>query len=189
MATVVEDIDRARLVAALRRVAQQDRAALEEVYKRTSAKLFGVCLRILSDRQEAEDVLQDIFITVWRRADTFDPAKASPITWLVSIARNRSIDRLRASAGPARRTAPIEAADGVADEAPSALAKVEADAEHARLAACIDQLDPRHAGAVRTAFFEGLTYEALAQAAGVPLGTMKGWIRRSLISLRGCLEA
>lgn len=183
---MVEDLERARLTAALRRVALQDRRALEEVYRRTSAKLFGVVLRILSDRQEAEDVLQEVYLTVWRRADSFDPAKASPITWLVSVARNRSIDRLRASGG--RRTAPMEAADAVADPAASALDRVVADGEHARLAGCIELLEPHHAAAVRTAFFEGLTYDALAQAAAVPLGTMKGWIRRSLMSLRACLE-
>ena len=131
-------------------------------------------------------MLQEVYLTVWRRAGSFDPDKASPITWLVSVTRNRSIDRLRASGS--RNTAPIEAADHVADGAPSALEQVQSDAEHARLAGCIELLEPRQASAVRTAFFEGQTYDALARAAGVPLGTMKGWIRRSLISLKACLE-
>lgn len=184
---MVEDLDRARLSAALRKVAQGDRAALREVYQRTSAKLFGVCLRILNDRQEAEDVLQEVYLTVWRKSDSFDASKASPITWLVSIARNRSIDRLR-SAG-SRKSAPIDEAAEIADSAPTAAAIVEMNSENARLAGCIGQLEPKHAQAVRTAFFEGVTYEALAKAANVPLGTMKGWIRRSLMSLRTCLEA
>ena len=184
---MIEDLDRARLTAALRKVAQGDRGALRDVYQRTSAKLFGVCLRILSDRQEAEDVLQDVYLTVWRRADSFDPAKASPITWLVSVARNRSIDRIRSAGG--RRTAPIEAAAEIADPTPDAAAVVETNAENARLSRCLEALDPKHAGAVRTAFFEGVTYEALAKMLGVPLGTMKGWIRRSLMSLRTCLES
>ena len=102
---------RSQLAAALVRVAAGDRAALRLVYQDTSAKLFGVCLRILNDRSEAEDVLQEVFVTVWRRAATFDPRRASPITWLVAIARNRSIDRLRSSA-MSRRTVPIEAARG-----------------------------------------------------------------------------
>jgi len=184
---LAEDLERARLTAALVRVARQDRRALEEVYQRTSAKLFGVIVRILRDRQEAEDVLQEVYLTVWRRADSFDPSRASPITWLVSVARNRAIDRLRSSA--VRPTAPIEAAGQVADPTPSALASVERDGEYARLAGCIDALDPKHAQAIRTAFFEGVTYEVLAKAAGAPLGTMKSWIRRSLISLRACLES
>ena len=89
---------RRQLVAAINRVAGGDRAALRLVYSETSAKLFGVCLRILGDRSEAEDVLQDVYLTVWRKAASFDEGVASPITWLVAIARNRSIDRLRSRA-------------------------------------------------------------------------------------------
>ena len=84
----VED-NRSQLVAALARVAAGERAALQLVYRDTSAKLFGVCLRILNDRSEAEDVLQEVYLRVWRKASSFDPARASPITWLVAIARNR----------------------------------------------------------------------------------------------------
>src|ERR1700741_5651092 len=96
---------RSQLAAALMRVAAGDGAALRTVYQDTSAKLFGVCLRILNDRSEAEDVLQDVFVTVWRKAASFDATRASPITWLVTIARNRAIDRLRAVGG-GRRTEP-----------------------------------------------------------------------------------
>src|SRR5712692_8050143 len=99
--------NRSQLVAALARVAGGDRAALKIVYQDTSAKLFGVCLRILNDRSEAEDVLQEVYVTVWRKAATFDPTRASPITWMVAIARNRAIDRLRSSA-VSRRMEPIE---------------------------------------------------------------------------------
>src|SRR6266508_4438035 len=101
------DASRSQLAAALVRVASGDRAALRLVYRNTSAKLFGVCLRILNDRSEAEDVLQEVYLTVWRKAASFDEARASPITWLVAIARNRSIDRLRATA-VSRRMEPIE---------------------------------------------------------------------------------
>jgi RNA polymerase sigma factor (sigma-70 family) len=103
------DARRRQLAAALNRVAQGDKPALRLVYDMTSAKLFGVCLRILNDRTEAEDVLQDVYVTVWRKAGAFDEARASPITWLVAIARNRAIDRVR-SGGPARRSEPIELA-------------------------------------------------------------------------------
>jgi RNA polymerase sigma-70 factor, ECF subfamily len=110
------EASRSQLVAALVRVAAGDRAALRMVYQDTSAKLFGVCLRILNDKSEAEDVLQDVYVTVWRKAAGFDPGRASPITWLVAIARNRAIDRLRSSA-VTRRMEPIEAADAVSDPA------------------------------------------------------------------------
>src|ERR1700731_2605277 len=103
------DATRSQLAAALVRVAGGDRAALRIVYQDTSAKLFGVCLRILKDRSEAEDVLQEVYLTVWRKAASFDPGRASPITWMVAIARNRAIDRLRAAAGRPRRE-PIDTA-------------------------------------------------------------------------------
>lgn len=181
------DTSRALLSRALARVANRDSDALKYVYRHTSAKLFGVCLRILNDREEAEDVLQDVYLTVWNKAGQFDSERASPITWLVSLARNRSIDRLRARGG--RVMAAVDEAEALPDGAPLASTLIEDEDDRRRLEGCLDQLDPKHAGAVRTAFFEGVTYEALANMLSVPLGTMKSWIRRSLISLRACLEA
>src|ERR1700676_4555950 len=108
------EANRSQLLAALARVAGGDRSALQIVYQDTCAKLFGVCLRILNDRSEAEDVLQDVYVTVWRKAATFDPGRASPITWMVAIARNRAIDRLRATA-VSRRMEPIGVSDVVSD--------------------------------------------------------------------------
>src|SRR5258708_31990228 len=134
--------NRSQLVAALARVAGGDRAALKIVYQDTSAKLFGVCLRILNDRSEAEDVLQEVYLTVWRKAASFDPARASPITWLVAIARNRSIDRLRAGAGR-RRMDPIEAAGDVRDPAPVAAELLQAAPETGRLRLCLEELEAR----------------------------------------------
>ena len=91
------DANRSLIAAALGRIPAGDRAALQTVYRLTSAKLFGVCLRILGERGEAEDVLQEVYVTVWRKAADFDARRASPMTWLIALARNRSIDRLRAS--------------------------------------------------------------------------------------------
>ena len=179
---------RQQLAVALARVAAGDRAALRLVYNDTSAKLFGVCLRILNDRGEAEDVLQDVYVTVWRKATTFDPSRASPITWMVAIARNRAIDRLRASA-VSRRMEPIEAADAVSDPAPAASERVELAQQHQKLAGCLEELEQKHAAAIRGAFLDGATYEELAARMSVPLGTMKSWIRRGLLKLRSCLEA
>ena len=132
-------------------------------------------------------MLQDVYMTVWRRAVTFDPDRASPITWLVAIARNRSIDRLRGS-GKTRRMQPIDDAMEISDGAPNALAQVENGEEHRRLMVCLDELELRDASAIRSAFLDGATYEELAQRGGVPLGTMKSRIRRSLMRLRDCLE-
>jgi RNA polymerase sigma-70 factor, ECF subfamily len=181
------DATRSQLAAALVRAAGGDRAALRQIYQDTSAKLFGVCLRILNDRSEAEDVLQEVYVTVWRKAATFDPGRASPITWMVAIARNRSIDRLRATS-MSRRTDPIEAADAVSDPAPAAVERLELAQQHQRLAGCLEELEARHSAAIRAAFLDGATYEELAARMSVPLGTMKSWIRRGLLKLRACLE-
>jgi len=178
---------RKQLSAAIRRAASGDRAALRLIYDETSAKLFGVCLRILHDRSEAEDVLQEVYLTAWRKAAGFDESKASPITWLVAIARNRAIDRLR-SRGASRVSEPIEAAETISDPSPLADEMVVSKQQQARLATCLDELDPRQADAIRHAFIGGATYEELARAGNVPLGTMKSLIRRGLAKLRACLE-
>ncbi len=174
------------LSGALQRVGTGDQGALRYIYDQTSAKLFGVCVRILQDKSEAEDVLQEVYVTVWRKASVFDPGVSSPITWLVALARNRSIDRLRSRA--VRPSHPIEAADQVSDAAPLASDVIEMDQEAERLHGCIGELEPDHADHVRNAFMGGLTYQTLAEQAGVPLGTMKSWIRRALIRLKACLE-
>lgn len=181
------DANRNLIVAALARIPAGDRAALQTVYRLTSAKLFGVALRILEERSEAEDVLQEVYVTVWRKAADFDAARASPMTWLIAIARNRAIDRLRASK-QSRHTAPIEAADDVADSAPMADRALENAQDYARLHGCLDGLEARERTALRGAFFDGNTYEDLAARMNVPLGTMKSWIRRAMIKLKSCLQ-
>ena len=181
------DLSRELLSNAIARVALGDRSALAEVYRNTSAKLFGVCLRILMDRSEAEDVLQEVYLTVWRKAGAFEAARASPISWLVAIARNRAIDRLRAR-GPALRSEPIEAAAEIPDPAPLASAEIETSDDRRRVDACLAELDARQAGVIRTAFLDGVTYDDLARRMNVPLGTMKSLIRRGLIKLKECLE-
>lgn len=176
----------------LQRVAGGDRGALGTLYRATSAKLYGVCLRILKDNGESEDVLQEVYMVVWRRAGAFDASRGSPITWLAAIARNRAIDRLRsrkaAGDGVSAQSAEAVLAEA-ADPMPNADDLLERSDTYRRLWSCLETLDPRHAHAIRAAFHEGVTYESLAGQAGVPLGTMKGWVRRSLLRLRGCLDA
>lgn len=180
--------ERRVLAARLGAVAAGDRAALADVYRRTAAKLFGVCLRILAERSEAEDVLQDVYLTVWQKARGFDPGRASPMTWLIAIARNKAIDRLRSSGGARSRRAPVELAEALEGPDAGALGTLIENEEHARLMACLKELAPRQRDAIRAAFLDGWTYERLAAAAGVPLGTMKSWVRRGLMQLRACLE-
>ncbi len=169
----------------LRAIASGDKSALATFYDRTSAKVYGVVLRILASEPDAEEVLQEVFVSVWRNAGRFDKERASPITWLCVLARNRAIDRLRR-----RRldTAPIEAAYHIENDEPSALDRLEATEEAGRLRSCLDELDERPRAMIEAAFLDGATYSQLAEREGVPLGTMKSWIRRGLQRLKGCLE-
>lgn len=177
--------DRADLVRLLARVAEADRGAFAALYQRTSAKLYGICLRLLGSEAEAQDVLQDVYVTVWQKAHRFDPSKASPITWLCVLARNRCIDRLRRGV---QRGEELEAASDIEDDSLSAFDLVEQQQQTARLSGCLDQLDEQARRMIRAAFLDGTSYPELAEREGVPLGTMKSWIRRGLQRLRGCLE-
>jgi len=183
---VTSPAERDELNRLLIQTGRNDQKAFAELYKRTSSKLFGVCLRMLRDRGEAEEVLQETYTTVWRRAASFDAAKASAITWLITLSRNKAIDRLRQHReelldDPSRLD---EAVDGQ----PTPAADAEASQEYRRLQHCLDELEPQQRDSVREAFFTGATYNELVTRCKVPLGTMKSWIRRSLMQLRTCLE-
>lgn len=168
-------------------VAQGDRAAFERLYRLASPRLFAICLRLLPDRAEAEDVLQEVFTTIWHKAEQFDPDRAGAMAWMGMIARNRSIDRLR-SPGHAVRTTAIDLGDELPDSGESPMDAAEASDDRERLQRCLERLDERRRGLIRTAFFEGATYEELATRSGAPLGSVKSWIRRGLMQLRTCLE-
>ena len=161
---------------------------MARVYAATSAKLNALLRRMLNDPSEAEEALQDVYLAVWRRAAIFDSTRASPITWLVAIARNRAIDRIRAN--KAGRRGVIEGSFGGMEDSHSFPTQMEGmerlDADR-RLELCLDSLDDDTRRAIRTAFFDGLTYGELAAREGVPLGTMKSRIRRGLLSLRKCM--
>ena len=164
----------------------EDRSAFAALYRMTSAKLFGICLRICGDRGAAEDVLSEVYLTVWRRAGAYEPGRASPISWLATIARNRAID-WRRSAGR-RPAVGLDAAPEVADETPTAEDRLVEREVAGRLHLCLDELDDKQRGAIRSAFFGGLTYAELAEREAVPLGTMKSWVRRGLMRLKDCLR-
>jgi RNA polymerase sigma factor (sigma-70 family) len=184
--SVTSPADREELNRLLIQTGRNDQKAFAEMYKRTSSKLFGVCLRMLRDRGEAEEVLQETYTTVWRRAAGFDPSKASAITWLITLSRNKAIDRLRQHReelldDPSKLEQTV-------DDQPTPAAGAETSQEYGRLNTCLDALEPQQRDSVREAFFTGATYNELATRSQVPLGTMKSWIRRSLMQLRICLE-
>lgn len=179
---------REKLKAAIARLADGDRSALEFIYSATSTKLFGICLRILGNREDAEDALQDVYINLWRNAGRYDPAKASPISWLATFARNRAIDRLR-SGKVQRGAVPVEEAAEISDSTPLADEQLQVAQRDARIHHCLGELEERTQDSIRTAFFKGATYAELAEARDVPLGTMKSWVRRGLAKLKRCLES
>jgi RNA polymerase sigma-70 factor (ECF subfamily) len=168
------------------RCALRDRAAFRSLYDRTSAKLFGVTLRILKDRAEAEEAIQDVYVKIWQRADRYIPGNSSPISWLVAVARNHSLDILRARR-PASET--IDAALEIPDSGPSPERAAQDSQERGRIEHCLSTLEPDRAEAVRGAYLDGYSYEELATRFAVPLNTMRTWLRRSLIKLKDCLTA
>ena len=167
---------------------KQDQQAFEQLYRLTSARLFGICKRMLVQSSDAEDALQEVFLTVWRKASQYDAERGKPLTWLGTIARTRCIDRLRT--GKVRRGSVSEdEAAPLADETPLAETMLIDAEREARVRGCLDTLDDTPRDAIRTAFFEGRTYAELADRMDVPLGTMKSWIRRGLAKLKACMEA
>ena len=153
------------LTDALVETGKGERAAFREVYRLTAPKLFGICLRICGERQAAEDVLNEVYLTVWNRAATFEPRRASPITWLATIARNKAIDWRRAQ--HPERLASLDRAMDTPDPAPSATTVIEAKQGTHALRECLEELESDQSGPIREAFFGGRTYSEVAAAAGI----------------------
>jgi RNA polymerase sigma-70 factor (ECF subfamily) len=168
----------------IEKCAAQDRAAFRALYRDTSAKLMGVLLRIVRERAEAEDALQEVYTRVWLRAGKYDPAKGRGMTWLIAITRNLAIDRLRARPDATSD----DGLDMVQDSAPRAETRLVAMGEARRMSECFATLEPERADAVRGAYLGGLSYVDLAARHAVPLNTMRTWLRRSLLRLKECLD-
>jgi RNA polymerase sigma-70 factor (ECF subfamily) len=181
----------------LARTGLGDRAAFASLYDRTSSHLFAVVLRIQRDRGVAEDVLQEIYVSVWKAASGFDAARAQPLTWLTSVARNRAIDSLRrAQAQPVfQSTSRGDDDEGpdleaeLADEAAGPADLLERARDARQLMQCLEGLTPPQRQSVALAFFDGLSHSEVAERMREPLGTVKSWVRRALAALRGCLDA
>ncbi len=173
------------LAELLGRVAHGDRAAFAEVYRATSSKLLGIIKRILIRRDISEEILQEVYVTVWERAGDFDPKRASPITWLATIARNRALDSARR-----RQMLSIEdtpAALEAPSDDPHPLDGLELSEDLARLWRCIDGLEHERRDVVILAYIEGESREALGRRFGRPVPTIKTWLHRSLKQLKDCL--
>ena len=192
--------DRSReLAQLLARAGLGDRAAFATLYQRTSAHLLGVILRIQRDRAQAEDILQEVYVNVWRSARSFDAAQSQPLTWLTSIARNRAIDGLRrAQTQPKLQSCTVHGGDEgdeldlverQADDADGPLELLGRASEARALTHCMQGLSAAQRQSVALAFFDGLSHAEVAQQMQQPLGTVKSWVRRALLALRSCLDA
>jgi RNA polymerase sigma-70 factor, ECF subfamily len=168
------------------RIAIGDRAAFRALYTATSAKLFGICLRVLKNRTDAEDVLQEAYVKIWHNSAKYQVSGYSPITWLVTIARNQSIDRLRARKPDA---AELGEADDIPDQTLNPEQNVVLGGEVKRLQLCLEKLSPGRAEAVKAAYMEGYSYQELADRLNQPINTVRTWLRRSLMSLKECLSS
>jgi RNA polymerase sigma-70 factor (ECF subfamily) len=174
-----------------------DRAAFAALYEKTSAHLLGVVLRIQRDRARAEDILQEVYVKVWRAAQSFDAAQSQPLTWLTSIARNRAIDSLRRAQTQPRLNSGFsnpddedsDVYDTVADDAPGPLDLLSRASDLRALATCMESLSAQQRQSVALAFFDGLSHAEVAAQMRQPLGTVKSWVRRALLSLKGCLDS
>ena len=180
----------------LARAGLGDRAAFAALYEATSSHLLGVVLRIQRDRAQAEDILQEVYVNVWRAAQSFDAAQSQPLTWLSSIARNRAIDSLRRTQTQPQFKSTItsieednDVYDTVADEAPGPLDLLSRASDARALSSCMQVLSAQQRQSVALAFFDGLSHAEVAAQMRQPLGTVKSWVRRALMSLKSCLES
>ncbi|WP_283179189.1 sigma-70 family RNA polymerase sigma factor [Gemmobacter sp. 24YEA27] len=183
---MTSDSPRDHISCLILRVALRDRVAFDMLYNSTSAKLFGTCLRVLKDRAEAEEAVQEVFIKIWLRADRFAVTGQSPMSWLIAVARHQAIDRLRVRREAA--SAIDDVALEISDPAPGPEARAVAAGARRQLDDCLGELEAGRADAVRSAYLEGDSYADLAARHDVPLNTMRTWLRRSLMRLKECLQ-
>ena len=172
----------------LKAVAARDEAALGHLYDRYRLILFGVLVRILNNREEAEDVLQEVFLQVWRRAADFDENRGRPFTWLVTLARSRGIDRLRALASR-ERVATAAGADEASEEVSDAVTDAIRSEERGVVNSALSQLPEEQKRPLMLAYFDGLTQSEIALQLGAPLGTVKTRMRSGMMKLRELLSA
>lgn len=181
------------------RVVLRDQAAFKQLYDRTVCCLLGIVVRMLRDRAWAEEVVQEIYVSVWHTAPSYTPLKGQPMTWLMAIARNKALDALRSSSADRKhcvRSAVSNTDDDgddaewpdIPDGGAGPLEQLVQAVDAHRLRGCLQRLDAQQRQAIALAFYDGLTHTELALHLRQPLGTVKAWVRRGLDRLRRCLE-
>jgi RNA polymerase sigma-70 factor (ECF subfamily) len=175
--------------ALISRIACRDQEALAALYDATAAQVNGLALRILGDRGAAEEVTADVYLQVWRQAERYDPARGAPLSWMLTMARSRAIDRRRAAAGVGEASEPLRRALEVPSDAPGP-EESSAVAERRRaVRAALSRLAAAQRRALELAYFGGLSHSEIAAALGEPLGTVKARIRIGMTRLREILGA
>lgn len=175
----------------LQQIARGDRRSFEALYDRFSGVLFSTAYRVLNNREAAEDVLQDVFVQIWDKAPLYDPSRGKPLTWAITLTRNKSIDRLRSTQRRNRLSDELEQeAESLEQfDDKSSVEVVEAMEKGKLVRAAIGKLSPDQREAIELAFFSGLTQTEIAERLQEPLGTIKARIRRGLMKLREVLDA
>ncbi len=169
----------------LRAAANGDRTAFHTIYNATSAKLFGVAVRILKRHDLAEDVMQDAYLKIWDAAHRYRPELGSPISWMVAITRNRAIDVLRKRTEVALEDEKDKGER--ADDAPDPFELTAQSRDLKALLRCMEKLGAKQRQSLLMAYYYGYTHDEISQRLATPAGTVKSWIRRGLIQLKGCL--
>ena len=186
MTTAPEPDDRAVELDLLARITKRERAAFEQLYTRYSNILYATAMKFLKEDADAQDVVQDVFIQIWDKAKLYDPAKGKPLTWALTMTRNRSIDRIRAIQRRTRLRDDFEK-ETVADESAGireALSGVDVSEKTQILRDAVARLSPEQRKVIYLAFFGGLTQSEIADRLGEPLGTVKARARRGLMKLK-----
>ncbi|KMQ73051.1 sigma-70 family RNA polymerase sigma factor [Marinobacter subterrani] len=180
------DVNQDQLMRLLVSVARQDRQAFQELYGQIAARMFGLCLKLAGQRELAEEALQEAFIQIWHNAGEYHRDRGTPLGWMMTIARYRTLDLMRAR--KARQTAGDDCLEHLEDQRAGPLDQSLRHAGSAQLTGCLEELSDAQRDSILLSYYRGFTHDELAEALSSPIGTVKSWVRRGLMALKRCLE-
>lgn len=182
----MEETGQEELIGLLSAVAHQDREAFQQLYRVAAGRMFGLCRQLAGQQELAEEALQDAFIRIWHHAGEYHSDRGSPLSWMMTIARYRTLDLMRA-----RKSRQTSGDDGLELEADGRNGPMEnylQTAGESALSGCFDELSASQRDTILLSYYRGLTHDELSVALSTPIGTVKSWIRRGLLALKRCLE-
>jgi len=183
---LASDSEQDDLMGLLLAVSREDRQAFQQLYDRISGRMFGLCLKLASQRELAEEAVQDTFVQIWHHAGEYHRERGAPLSWMLTIARYRTLDLMRSR--KTRQTSGDAGLDRVADERGGPLDESLRSAGSAELRGCLDELSGTQRDSILLSYYRGFTHDELSEALSSPVGTVKSWIRRGLMALKRCLE-